>query len=1761
MIQSEYASLASLRRILSSHEAYAILGNEVDTWLAGGCQLLAEALKQVFPEGEIQCVYSHPKFSPADEAKIKAAGEWDQVVSAVGPDHCVFRLGNQYLDGDGVQTEQQLLKTWCDKEGLVQPRIGPYDRQNDWYCPPEKVKQVAEFLRQQLIPGNATFAQRTEQKLQQTGLRKTTQHTEQMDVTQTPQFQSWFGNSKIVDTDGKPLVVYHGAKGNPVTEFRPAAEAAYESYGAIWFATSREDARTYTGSSSREWNDNSVGAYYLKMEHPITTDEMGKLWEAWEKDNPTNDDTGPYKFSKYLQSLGYDGFIWDNSTAASISSSSTNFGVFSPAQIKPVLSAKNPLVTAGKSQVQRLYHGSQETFDGPLKPNTPPYIGGLGAGIYFAEEPTQAAFYGGRVYEADVQINNPLIIDAAESINYRIAPEIEEHYSQTGGYDSILVGESVVPFDVLIGGQWCEIRDGNDLENIGDWAKAAGHDAVIARWLRERSSTTNEVLIFDPKQIIRYHPLKVVDPQWDRRRQGPVQWDKTAAANEVVLPCADCGQSTIGEGYRIRDEIWEQALAAKPVGPHAKQGVELCIGCLEQRLGRQLTRADFDDISWNLAPEMQKYKSPRLLQRLGNDPESLAWLLMTTRLKDKQRHDGSSLVAHIVRVAMPFKDPVLRTIANLHEMIEDGGMTVEEIRQQFGDRVAAGVDAISRRPTETYKQYLARLAANPDAVQVKLADLGDNMQVPKNTPANSPIHSLQKRYRDATEFLRGRNKQASGMMPTEIGSAGAHALTHEKLMALIQAAREEYGHDFTGGDCGQFAIALVKFLESLHQRAEYFIEYGSHYKMYDHVAVEWNGQVYDGGGLYTRPDVKGYDEWSKEEYTVEFETVAPSPETESDIERRTDPDGIFAHRTDWPKILECLQKHWPQAGAKTVTAQNAISPSSIYILVHPEPFPTNDPLYAIGPIGVTEGDGSSLTGFDEAYWAKVHRTAAQCTHRLAILMDPTDAKNIVGELQGWEIIAGEKAMPESFVRGVVRAVLALKVSKVVIGGFHRQDCVRRLAAAFQRRGIPVSLDQLGTLPLRPEEYATRFWEKNDSSPKIASQSRPYGTKIDLNKLRQLFDDATEGMPNPELLNEVYSEWHDFLVKGAAEIQRDIDEQEFETDHDLQQVLRDVQHAAKLLDNKYASPYLDKLMALNKALMVWHRSVPILAHYLRQYYDKEVLQFLDWLEQRRHRSEKRPPANWVQRYRISGQDPRSAHQKTAQTEPPAPVTLAPDYASQHESPLRGDGAPMHDVTLNGIYPDDFYGPKGCDYYAGDDQREAMSKVLSVHNRPRAMLRVYRAIPYTQTNAEKIGLLERQKAYILQHGKKPPAAGDPGMNSSAYYDVLCQKIKDLRTAPEPPPATSDKQIHPGNWVTICRWYAHEHGRSNLNDQYRIVSKVVHAGDIYTDGNSLNEWGYDPGAYLPRKTNPLPPNPPPTPQPPTVTASTTTTAISFNTSLPAETVRRLRERFAKGAPLWRGQRPLNGRAFASDPGDLGRGKYFSSLKSRAENYGDISREMIVLHNPLVLTTDEAYTQIADQFGTISGQSEHPEHGSTGDHESRLRAAQAATDAMQKAGYDGVVALNNWHNITELEVVVFTANVPRIADWYSIATMIRYSSRRKDILVDLDETLAEKVEWPKIGKPIKGGQEALRKLREAGYKIRIFTCRLNQHHLKEEGKAEYYKTKERIEEWLAQHRIPYDDLVLWYEGKAFNEYIIDDKGLHFDGDWDKVVEQILEN
>ncbi|MGP4002255.1 HD domain-containing protein [Streptomyces sp. 8N706] len=109
---------------------------------------------------------------------------------------------------------------------------------------------------------------------------------------------------------------------------------------------------------------------------------------------------------------------------------------------------------------------------------------------------------------------------------------------------------------------------------------------------------------------------------------------------------------------------------------------------------------------------------------------------------DQVRPAGEPYVEHLLEVVCVLIEAVETTdidvlrAAVLHDVVEDTGCALDDVRMRFGDRVAVLVDWVTKpaptggqSPAEAWSAYLARLHDAPaDALIVKLADRLSNVQ-------------------------------------------------------------------------------------------------------------------------------------------------------------------------------------------------------------------------------------------------------------------------------------------------------------------------------------------------------------------------------------------------------------------------------------------------------------------------------------------------------------------------------------------------------------------------------------------------------------------------------------------------------------------------------------------------------------------------------------------------------------------------------------------------------------------------------------------------------------------------------------------------------------------------------------------------------------------------------------------------------------------------------------------------------------------------
>ena len=119
-----------------------------------------------------------------------------------------------------------------------------------------------------------------------------------------------------------------------------------------------------------------------------------------------------------------------------------------------------------------------------------------------------------------------------------------------------------------------------------------------------------------------------------------------------------------------------------------------------------------------------------------------------------QMYGDAPYIEHCRRVAEKatgqWNHPDVPIVAWLHDTVEDADVTISDIEREFGRSVADAVETITRRKSETYRDFIKRVATNPVACCVKIADLEVNLEACRVNPKGN----LVRRYEWALSYLK-----------------------------------------------------------------------------------------------------------------------------------------------------------------------------------------------------------------------------------------------------------------------------------------------------------------------------------------------------------------------------------------------------------------------------------------------------------------------------------------------------------------------------------------------------------------------------------------------------------------------------------------------------------------------------------------------------------------------------------------------------------------------------------------------------------------------------------------------------------------------------------------------------------------------------------------------------------------------------------------------------------------------------------------------
>jgi len=115
---------------------------------------------------------------------------------------------------------------------------------------------------------------------------------------------------------------------------------------------------------------------------------------------------------------------------------------------------------------------------------------------------------------------------------------------------------------------------------------------------------------------------------------------------------------------------------------------------------------------------------------------------------------GEPYVLHPMRLMLKVRGPLQRMAAVLHDVVEDSAVTLQDLRDEgFPAEVVDAVQALTKQEGESRLSAAARAAANPIARVVKLADVGDNMDMSRIANPTDKDYARLREYEQVRDLL------------------------------------------------------------------------------------------------------------------------------------------------------------------------------------------------------------------------------------------------------------------------------------------------------------------------------------------------------------------------------------------------------------------------------------------------------------------------------------------------------------------------------------------------------------------------------------------------------------------------------------------------------------------------------------------------------------------------------------------------------------------------------------------------------------------------------------------------------------------------------------------------------------------------------------------------------------------------------------------------------------------------------------------------
>jgi GTP diphosphokinase / guanosine-3',5'-bis(diphosphate) 3'-diphosphatase len=193
-------------------------------------------------------------------------------------------------------------------------------------------------------------------------------------------------------------------------------------------------------------------------------------------------------------------------------------------------------------------------------------------------------------------------------------------------------------------------------------------------------------------------------------------------------------------------------------------------------------------------------------QAIRRESVERAFVFACEHHADQRRRSGEDFIIHPVGVAKICAGMRLDTetlcAALLHDTVEDTSASLDEVREEFGEEIAALVDGVTKltgitfqsrdeRQAENYRKMIVAMAADVRVILIKLADRLHNMR----TLGPMPKQKQQEKAKETLEIFAPLAHRlgihAIKWELEDLAFATLHPRKYKEIKALVNQQREE----------------------------------------------------------------------------------------------------------------------------------------------------------------------------------------------------------------------------------------------------------------------------------------------------------------------------------------------------------------------------------------------------------------------------------------------------------------------------------------------------------------------------------------------------------------------------------------------------------------------------------------------------------------------------------------------------------------------------------------------------------------------------------------------------------------------------------------------------------------------------------------------------------------------------------------------------------------------------------------------------------